>query len=99
MLKIRNQTFKIGQTDVTFEQYFKQMISDLGISSQHAKSMVQTQDKLLTYLETQYLSISGVSMDEEIVNLVQYQKAYDANAKVIATLTDMLDTIINRMGA
>lgn len=99
MLKIRNQTFKIGQTDVTFEQYFKQMISDLGISSQHAKSMVQTQDKLLTYLDTQYLSISGVSMDEEIVNLVQYQKAYDANAKVIATLTDMLDTIINRMGA
>ncbi len=39
-----------------------------------------------------------VSIDEEVVNLVQFQKAYDANARVISTITEMLDTIINRLG-
>ena len=98
VLELRDQKFTINNQEVTVEGAYKQLISDIGIKTQHAESMIESQEKLLAYLDNQCESISGVSLDEEIVNLVQFQKAYDANAKVISTITSMLDTIINQMG-
>lgn len=98
ILKLRDETVTIGGVTTKFDQYYKDLIGDVGVKSQHAQSMVTGQKTLIGYLEERQESISGVSIDEEVVNLVQFQKAYDANAKVIATITDMLDTIINRLG-
>lgn len=98
VLALRDQKFTIKGQEVTMEQSYKQLIANIGVSTSHAESMVESQEKLLTFLDNKFLSISGVSLDEEIVNLVQFQKAYDANAKVISTITSMLDTIINQMG-
>ena len=53
------------------------------------------EEELLTSLELNRLSVSGVSLDEEMTNLIQYQHAYSANAKVISTVNEMLDVIIN----
>jgi flagellar hook-associated protein 1 FlgK len=56
-----------------------------------------------TYSQTQYEidyqrnSLSSVDLDEEGVNLLTYQKAYSAAAKLMTTLDEMLDTLINRM--
>ena len=97
-LKIRDNRLTIDGVETTLDNYYKTLIADVGINTQHAQSMVKTQGTLLGYLEDQYESVSGVSLDEEVVNLVQFQKAYDANAKVIATITEMLDTIINKLG-
>ena len=82
----------------TFEGYFKDIIARLGISAQQADRMVENQEALTGQLIQRRYSISGVSIDEEVANLIQFQHAYQANANVIATLTMMLDTIINRMG-
>jgi len=82
----------------TFEGYFKDIIAKLGISAQQAERMVENQEALTGQLIERRYSVSGVSIDEEVANLIQYQHAYQANANVIATLTTMLDTIINRMG-
>ncbi len=82
----------------TFEGYFKDIIAELGISAQQAVRMVENQEALTGQLIQRRYSISAVSMDEEVANLIQYQHAYQANANVIATLTTMLDTLINRMG-
>ena len=98
ILKLRDEKVTINGVDTKFDQYYKDLIGDVGVKSQHAESMVEGQQTLIGYLEERYESISGVSIDEEVVNLVQFQKAYDANAKVISTLTEMLDTIINRLG-
>jgi len=46
-------------------------------------------------LTTRRTSVSGVSMDEEMVNLVQFQHAYQANAKMISTVDELLDVVIN----
>ena len=48
----------------------------------------------LNSLDLNRLSVSGVSLDEEMTNLIQYQKAYSANAKTITTVSDMLDIIL-----
>ena len=98
ILKLRDETVTIGGVTTKFDQYYKDLIGDVGVKSQHAQSMVKGQETLISYLEERQESISGVSIDEEVINLVQFQKAYDANAKVIATITEMLDTIINRLG-
>lgn len=98
ILKLRDVTVTIDGVTTKFDQYYKDLIGDVGVKSQHAQSMVEGQSTLIGYLEERYESISGVSIDEEVVNLVQFQKAYDANAKVISTITNMLDTIINGLG-
>lgn len=98
ILKLRDETVTIGGVTTKFDQYYKDLIGDVGVKSQHSQSMVKGQQTLISYLEERQESVSGVSIDEEVVNLVQFQKAYDANARVISTITEMLDTIINRLG-
>lgn len=91
---MRNE--KIGGT--TIEGAYTNIVTKVGISKQYADNMVKNQGVLLDHLVLRRESTSGVSIDEEMTNVLKFQKAYQANAKVITVLTDMLDTIINRMG-
>ena len=50
---------------------------------------------VLQQLNDQRNSVSGVSLDEEAANMVQYQDAYSASAEVITTINDMLYTVVN----
>jgi len=77
------------------ESHFQDIIDKLGVQSQQSQRMVKNQTELLSSLEANKLSVSGVSLDEEMSNLIQFQHAYNANAKMIATLDEMLDVIIN----
>jgi len=96
--KLRDETVTIGGEDSTMENKYNSMITKLGISKQHADNMVSNQDVLLGQLQMRRESTSGVSIDEEVTNMIKYQKAFEANARVIATLTEMLDVLINRTG-
>ncbi len=46
-------------------------------------------------LEGQHLAITGVSLDEEAVRMITYQRAYQANARLIATVSEMLNVLVN----
>jgi flagellar hook-associated protein 1 FlgK len=46
-------------------------------------------------LEGEHLAISGVNLDEEAVRMIAYQRAFQASAKVIATVNEMLETLLN----
>jgi flagellar hook-associated protein 1 FlgK len=50
-------------------------------------------------IENRRLSVSGVSIDEEMANMVKYQHAYNAAAKMISVIDQIYDVTINRMGA
>lgn len=80
------------------EDFMKSLISNLGVDSQHAKNVSSNQKVLLDQTENKRQSISGVSLDEEMANLVKFQHAYQANARMITVIDEMIDTIINRMG-
>ena len=95
---LRDKVVNIGGEKSTMENKYNSMITKLGISKQHADNMVSNQDVLLGQLQMRRESTSGVSIDEEVTNMVKYQKAFEANARVIATLTEMLDVLINRTG-
>lgn len=77
------------------DSYFKDQIDKLGIQSQEASRIVTNQETLLGNLENTKESVSGVSLDEEMANLIKYQHAYSANAKVISTIDELLDVVIN----
>lgn len=74
------------------------MVVKIGISKQHSDRMLENQEALTGQLENRRESVSGVSINDEITNVIKFQKAYEANAKVLSVLTEMLDVLINRTG-
>lgn len=88
-------TIKSNINGMKTDNYFKDTVDKLGIQEQEARRVVQNQEVLLSSFQERRDSISGVSLDEEMANLVQFQHAYQANAKVISTVDELLDVIIN----
>lgn len=86
----------INNTDgMKIDNYYKDTVDKLGIQSQQAKRMVKNEAVLLSGFQESRDSVSGVSLDEEMANLIQFQHAYQANAKIISTVDELLDVIIN----
>ena len=100
-LKIADLRYKkamIGE-QATFDNYYTTVISEVGaLQSEQAKLEYETDEKLYENLANLRKSISGVNMDEEIANMVTYQHAYNASARIITTADNMLQTILH-MGA
>jgi flagellar hook-associated protein 1 len=90
-----NMTISNNTNGVTMDSYFKDTIDKLGIQEQQAQRIVKNQDSLLSSLKESKESVSGVSTDEEVANIVQYQHAYQANAKVISVIDELLDVVVN----
>lgn len=91
-------TIESTVTGTTFDNYYKDIVAKIGIDAQAAERGVENQGNLLQQLQMRKESVSGVSIDEEVANLIQYQTAYQANARVMSTIQTMLDTLINGMG-
>lgn len=82
----------------SFGDFYGANIAQMGIDVQQADRMKAGEDVLVTHLSNQRESLSGVSLDEEMTNLVRFQKSYSAAARIVTMMDDMLDTIVNRMG-
>lgn len=82
----------------SFGDYYGAAIAEMGVDVQQADRMKEGQDVLVTHMSNQRESLSGVSLDEEMTNLVKYQKSYSAAARLVTMMDEMLDTIVNRMG-
>lgn len=81
--------------DRTVGQNFNQAVADLGNAAARVESSLADQRLVDDMLTSQRQSVSGVSLDEEMTDLMKYQKAYAASAKLIATIDEMLDDVIN----
>ncbi len=79
----------------TFDQYFSSLLGKVGSDVQAAQFKYNHQDSMVLSLENKRQEISGVSLDEEMVNLVKFQHAYNAAAKLITTTDEMLDTLMS----
>ncbi len=95
---IRNTTVMLGQT-ATLDDFFAQQVATIGLKGEEAQTSLDSQELLMKDLRDTRASISGVNMDEEIAQMMKYQHGYQAAARFISNVDQMLDTIINRMGA
>jgi flagellar hook-associated protein 1 len=81
--------------DSSITEYYESMISSMGVDSQRANQMVNNQEVLLNQLNNQKTSISGVSLDEEMANMIKYQHAYNAAAKIISRTEEIIQTLLD----
>jgi len=82
----------------TIDEVFRSMIGTLGVKSKEAIRQEDNHELLASQVDEQRMSVSGVSLDEEMANLVKYQQAYNASARMITAIDEMLDKVINGMG-
>lgn len=77
------------------ESFYQKTISDMAINKNYFDSRMRSQQELTNFIEGEKLAVSEVSIDEEMINMVQYQQAYNAAAKVITVADQMMETLVN----
>ncbi len=91
LLAVQNQAVAGGQSPTNF---YADMVFRVGSDVANASAERDASDLILRQLEDQRSSISGVSMDEEAANLIRYERAYQAAARIITAVTEITDTAI-----
>lgn len=98
IFKLRT-TGTMNSDTMTFSQYYNDQVSKLGLTVQRAKTNARDRNLVAEALVSQRESVTGVSLNEEAANIAKAQKAYEAAARVISIIDEMLNTVINGMGA
>ncbi len=93
-MRYNKEQFAWGSSD----DFVKSLISNLGVDAEEAKRMKDNQSNLLVEIENKRQSVMGVSFDEEVSEMIKFQHAYNANARMLTTMDEILDTLINRLG-
>ena len=81
----------------TLEFFYRDLIAGIGVNTQEANRMTENQESMVELLTTRQLSVSGVNLDEEMANMVQFQLSYQAAARLVTTLDEIYNTLINEM--
>jgi flagellar hook-associated protein 1 FlgK len=84
-----------GSVSTTIEDYYHAMVGSIGIVSSSISRNTEFSEMMVNELNTLRDSISAVSLDEEMTNLIKFQHAYQAAAKLITISDEMLDTLIS----
>lgn len=82
----------------TIDKDYAGLVQTIGADTAQATTNQETTDRVLGSLTEQRQSVAGVSMDEEMANMVRFQRGYQAAARALTTMDEMLDTLINSTG-
>lgn len=94
---IRNSYVMIGK-DRTFDDYFANSVTNIGLKGEQAETHYMSQNTIMNDLRGLRDSISGVNIDEELADIIKFQHGYNAAAKFVSVMDQLLDTVINRLG-
>jgi flagellar hook-associated protein 1 FlgK len=79
---------------MTFDEYYNGVLTGMGLKIQRNKTEQAQQESMVRQFKEIRSSISSVNMDEELTDMMQYQKAYEASARFINTVDRMMETVI-----
>jgi flagellar hook-associated protein 1 FlgK len=82
----------------TFGQFYQSLVAQVGLDTDESKNSLGTQEMMVHSFQMHQASIAGVNLDEEMADLIKSQDAYQAASRVVTTVDEMLDVIINKMG-
>jgi flagellar hook-associated protein 1 FlgK len=94
MSDLQSLKFMSGGT-VTTGDFYNGLVADIGGELNSARSRLSHQEGMIRQLEMRRESVSGVSLDEEMTDLVRFQHAYEASARLISIADEMLETVID----
>ncbi len=95
--EIRNTPVMVGKMQ-TFDEFFADTVTEIGLKGEQAEMMLSTQTAIVKELHDMRDSVSGVNIDEELSDIIKFQHGYNASAKFISVVDEMLETVINRIG-
>ncbi|MDN4620370.1 flagellar hook-associated protein FlgK [Paenibacillus sp. PsM32] len=99
MSELQNTKMNFGtSTATTVQDYFNSMVGELGVDSAEAKRQTQNAQTLTDQVDSNRQSVSGVSLDEEMSDLLKFQHAYSASSRFMTTMDQLLDRLINSTG-
>jgi flagellar hook-associated protein 1 FlgK len=90
-------TITSAQTQTLVQQYGN-LVTQVGLDTQTANTGTTTQTNLASSIDQERQSIAGINLDEQTQDLIKYQTAYQAAAKTISTLSQLLDTVVTGLG-
>ncbi|HWI65846.1 MAG TPA: flagellar hook-associated protein FlgK [Symbiobacteriaceae bacterium] len=88
----------VSAQKLTPSEYLRAVSSQLGIITQQAQRQSEAAALQVAQAEKQRQSVSGVSLDDEMTKMIQFQQTYNAAARMMTTLDEMLDVVVNRIG-
>lgn len=99
--KLFDQDFNLASPDnelFTVGEAYRALIGELGVRSREARTELERSEAVIRHLDRRQQETAGVSLDEEMTNLLLFQHGYNAAARVVTAIDEMLDTVIRRMG-
>lgn len=91
-------TLDLAGLGMTADEAVEDLLARVGTLGQEAQTRVDSQTVLLNHLENQRASVSGVSLDEELTNMLRFEHAYSASSRVLTAVDEMLEQLIMRTG-
>ena len=79
----------------TFDDFYTSKVGQVGVANQKAIAATDSQKNIVDQIKNVRESISGVSLDEEAQKMIEYQKAFEASARIIRMADEMFDTVLN----
>ncbi len=92
--KLRDKNV-LNNDSASLNDYYNSIIGSIGVESYEATSFTTNYDLLVQQIEFSRQSVQGVSLDEEMTNMIKFQQAYDAAARVITSMDQALDTVLS----
>ncbi|SEI44799.1 flagellar hook-associated protein 1 FlgK [Allopseudospirillum japonicum] len=83
---------------VTYQQSYSKLVERIGLRTSEARIESETDTKILQQTQALRESYAGVNMNEEAANLLRFQQAYSASARLITTAKEMFDTLLSSVG-
>ncbi|WEG11247.1 flagellar hook-associated protein FlgK [Pullulanibacillus sp. KACC 23026] len=95
---IKSTNLNFPGTTTNVDDYYQNIVGQLGIDSQESQRMEDNAQTIVQQVDNRRQSVSGVSLDEEMTNMIRFQQAYNSSARMVSVMNDCLDKIINGMG-
>lgn len=89
---------RLGSSSTGPDAQWRSVVTDVGVKTASATSRSSVAQTALATAQSQQLAQTSVDVDEETVNMLAYQRAYEGAARVLTAIDEMLDTLINRTG-
>ena len=91
-----NESLTIGNTtNTSFSEFYENLLTTISSNVKNNNFKLESQNSIVNSLKNSYDELTKVDPDEEMINLLQYQAAYEANAKIITAVDEMLQTLLN----
>lgn len=96
---LRNESLIHDDTGyLSLDDYYQAIILNMGNNGSDSDRISESQGKLVQSADAYRTSITGVSMDEEMTNMMKFKYAYDAASRVLNIIDSMMETVVNRLG-